>query len=46
MSPTATRRDDGHPEQQVQYNDRPLRLRGGCIPCPGGWCFIIPCPCC
>ncbi|EIW74049.1 hypothetical protein CONPUDRAFT_140647 [Coniophora puteana RWD-64-598 SS2] len=35
------------PKQRVDGADEPLRLRGGCIPCPGGgMCFIIPCPCC
>ncbi|TCD69788.1 hypothetical protein EIP91_006325 [Steccherinum ochraceum] len=22
------------------------RIRGGCIPCPDGFCFCIPLPCC
>ncbi|KAG2133120.1 hypothetical protein BD769DRAFT_1447550 [Suillus cothurnatus] len=33
-----------HPQKEEQTHS-PLRLRGGCIPCPGGICCIIPCPC-
>ncbi|KAG2131026.1 hypothetical protein DEU56DRAFT_459671 [Suillus clintonianus] len=33
--------------QEEEKTHSPMRLRGGCIPCPGGgMCFIIPCPCC
>ncbi|KAG1752026.1 hypothetical protein EDB19DRAFT_1671340 [Suillus lakei] len=35
------------PPQIEEQTHSPMRLRGGCIPCPGGgMCFIIPCPCC
>ncbi|XP_006455451.1 hypothetical protein AGABI2DRAFT_194983 [Agaricus bisporus var. bisporus H97] len=36
-------------EQHVQTEEEgsAARMRGGCIPCPGGGCcFIIPIPCC
>ncbi|KAG7085473.1 hypothetical protein E1B28_003034 [Marasmius oreades] len=30
-----------------EQTEGPMRLRGGCIPCPdGGCCYIIPIPCC
>ncbi|KAG0700802.1 hypothetical protein DFH29DRAFT_930362 [Suillus ampliporus] len=32
--------------QKEEQTHSPMRLRGGCIPCPGGICFLIPCPCC
>ncbi|KAG1810998.1 hypothetical protein EV424DRAFT_1421057 [Suillus variegatus] len=34
------------PLQKDEQTHSPLRLRGGCIPCPGGICCILPCPCC
>ncbi|ESK90980.1 hypothetical protein Moror_16378 [Moniliophthora roreri MCA 2997] len=35
------------PARGEQTTDGPMRLRGGCIPCPnGGCCYIIPIPCC
>ncbi|KAF5387171.1 hypothetical protein D9615_002092 [Tricholomella constricta] len=40
MSPTASL-DERNRTQE------PMRLRGGCVPCPGGgMCWIIPIPCC
>ncbi|KAL4076692.1 hypothetical protein V8B97DRAFT_1483667 [Scleroderma yunnanense] len=33
---SAAERDPERPEHHQEYNDRPLRLRGGCIPCPVG----------
>ncbi|TFK71149.1 hypothetical protein BDN72DRAFT_838090 [Pluteus cervinus] len=33
--------------ETASERDKPLRLRGGCVPCPGnGCCFVIPLPCC
>ncbi|CAL1709420.1 unnamed protein product [Somion occarium] len=31
---------------QNEETEKAERLRGGCIPCPGGICWIIPIPCC
>ncbi|KAH7909175.1 hypothetical protein BJ138DRAFT_1155919 [Hygrophoropsis aurantiaca] len=45
MSIASSRNEQQRPVQQNDNPD-PMRLRGGCIPCPGGgMCFIIPCPC-
>ncbi|OJA09044.1 hypothetical protein AZE42_04734 [Rhizopogon vesiculosus] len=44
MSLSSSPQDRPLKEEQTHS---PMRLRGGCIPCPGGgMCFIIPCPCC
>ncbi|KIO02533.1 hypothetical protein M404DRAFT_1002140 [Pisolithus tinctorius Marx 270] len=47
-APRVPASEEEHPnpqsEQQSEVRE-PLRLRGGCLPCPWGWCFIIPCPC-
>ena len=31
-----------HRESQLVRNDRPLRLRGGCVPCPVGASHLVP----
>ncbi|KIJ37085.1 hypothetical protein M422DRAFT_33941 [Sphaerobolus stellatus SS14] len=31
---------------EIEAQNKAMRLRGGCIPCPdGGCCFILPCCC-